>query len=97
MAANVAHEISRVLKPGGAVVWYDFRYDNPQNRNVRGLGQQEVEALFPGHAASLRTVTLLPPIGRRLGPATGLLYPLLSAFPPLRSHLIGLLVKPDRG
>jgi len=39
-------------------------------------------------------VTLLPPLARRLGPATPLAYPVLAALPPLRSHLIGLLRKP---
>jgi SAM-dependent methyltransferase len=28
MAANVAAEIRRVLKPGGALLWYDVRYDS---------------------------------------------------------------------
>jgi SAM-dependent methyltransferase len=36
MARRLAHEVDRVLAPGGAVVWYDFRVDNPWNRHVRG-------------------------------------------------------------
>src|SRR4029077_15874475 len=47
MASNVAAEIQRVIRPGGALLWYDFRYDNPANRNVRGVGARRVRELFP--------------------------------------------------
>jgi hypothetical protein len=33
-----------------------------------------------------RSLTLLPPLGRRLGPLTGALHSRLSRLPPLRSH-----------
>jgi len=32
MARNVSREIHRVLRSGGAVVWYDFRMNNPSIR-----------------------------------------------------------------
>ena len=94
MAANVAREIYRVLKLGGTVLWYDFRYNNPRNPNVRGMTLSRIRSLFPGLTADLRTITLLPPLARRLGPLTPLLYPLLSRIPPLRTHYVGLLTKP---
>jgi SAM-dependent methyltransferase len=93
MARNVAAEIDRVLKPGGAVIWYDFRYDNPRNPNVTGMSKAKIRALFPRLSGTLRRVTLLPPLARRLGPLTPALYPALSLMPPLRTHLAGLLVK----
>ena len=93
MASNVAHEVRRVLKPGGAVLWYDFRYNNPRNPNVRGMTLSRIKYLFPDLTADLRPVTVLPPLARRLGPLTPLLYPLLSRIPPLRTHYLGLLVK----
>ena len=71
MANNVAREIRRVLKPGGAVVWYDLRYSNPINTNVRGLNRSAIRALFPRFAINVRTVTVLPPLGRRLGAGDG--------------------------
>jgi SAM-dependent methyltransferase len=91
MASNVAAEIVRVLAPGGALLWYDVRYDSVSNRNVRAVTVARVRELFPSLQGELRTLTLLPPLARRLGPLTPGAYPLLSAFPPLRSHLIGLL------
>lgn len=97
MAANIAAEICRVLKPGGALLWYDVRYDSNTNRNVRAVRARRVRALFPDLTGGLASVTLLPPLARRLGPMTGIGYPVLSRVPPLRSHLLGLLRKPATG
>ena len=94
MACNVAHEVSRVLRPGGAVLWYDFRYNNPRNPNVRGMTKRHIETLFPDFHMRLRTITVLPLLARRLGRLTSVLYPVLAAIPPLRTHYLGLLVKP---
>ena len=96
MARNVAGEIVRVLRPGGALLWYDVRYDST-NASVKGLGESRVRELFAPLDGRLSPVTLLPPLARRLGPLTRLGYPALAALPPLRSHLVGLLRKaPER-
>jgi len=97
VAHNVAREACRVLKPGGAVLWYDFRYNNPRNPHVRGITRQQIHQLFPGLEMHLRTITLLPPLARHLGRMTPILYPLLAAIPPLRTHYLGLLIKPKGG
>jgi len=94
MAANAAREIVRVLKPGGGLLWYDFRYDSPGNANVRGVSARRVRELFPQLEGRLQTVTVIPPLVRRLGPAAPVAYPLLALAPPLRSHLMGVLRKP---
>lgn len=91
MELDAAHEIARVLRPGGWLVWFDLRYDNPMNPAVHGIDVQRLARLFPGWAQELRSCTLLPPVARRLGPTTPLLYPLLEWIPFLRSHLIGRL------
>lgn len=93
MAGNVAGEVLRVLRPGSAVLWYDFRYNNPRNPHVRGMKRAAIQALFPGFEMRLRAITLLPPLARRLGPATALLYPLLASVPLLQTHYLGLFVK----
>jgi ubiquinone/menaquinone biosynthesis C-methylase UbiE len=94
MAMNVAREVARVLKPGGGVLWYDFRYNNPRNPNVRGVTIRRIKNLFPEFTMHLRTLTLLPPVARRLGRLTKLLYPVLASIPLLRTHYLGLLMKP---
>ncbi len=93
MARQIATEIVRVLKPGGAVLWYDFRYDNPRNPNVRGVPRPRIEALFPESQLRLRSTTLLPPLARRLGRATPLIYPMLAIVPLLRTHYVGLVLR----
>lgn len=87
----VAGEIGRVLRPGGALVWYDLRYDNPSNRDVHGITSRRLAELFPGWSMELRSITLVPPVARRLGRITAPLYSVLHAMPALRSHLVGVL------
>jgi len=96
MARNVAAEIERALKPGGVLLWYDFRYDNPRNPNVRKMSESMVRSLFPAFRGELRPITLLPPVSRRLGVTAPMLYAAMAALPPLRSHLLGALVKDGR-
>lgn len=96
MARNVASEVNRVLRPGGAILWYDFRYNNPQNPNVRGVTRPQIGNLFPGFTMQIQTVTLLPWVARRLGRLTRAVYPVLAAIPLLRTHYVGLLVKPEK-
>jgi|SRR5919108_475703 SAM-dependent methyltransferase len=90
----VAAEIERVLRPSGWLVWYDLRYGNPVNEAVHGVTRSRLGALFPGWRSQLSTMTLLPPVARRLGRLTPILYPALHALPLVRSHLIGRLQRP---
>jgi SAM-dependent methyltransferase len=94
MTRNLSREINRVLRSGGAVVWYDFRMNNPLNPHVRGISRRGIQQLFREFDASMIPITLLPPLARRLGSLTDLLYPCFASLPFLRSHYLGLLVKP---
>ena len=96
MTGNVAFEVKRVVQPSGAVVWYDFRYNNPRNPNVRGMTRRHIRNLFPDFQMYLRTITLLPLVARHLGRLTQVVYPVLAAMPPVRTHYLGLLVKPRK-
>jgi ubiquinone/menaquinone biosynthesis C-methylase UbiE len=91
MAENVACEIDRVRAPGGAIVWYDMRYPNPWNRNVRPMTKARIRELFPSFQLELESLTVLPPLARRLGSGLNTVYPLLARVPILRSHYLGLL------
>ena len=90
---RVAAEMLRVLRPGGRVIWYDFRVNNPRNPDVRRVGAAEIRALFPGCEIRLRSVTLAPPLLRRLAGVSWLLCHVLSWIPLLRTHYLGLLRK----
>ena len=91
VARRVGREVTRVLDPGGAVLWYDLALPNPGNRAVRAVGRRELGQLLPGFTVLSRRVTVLPPLARRLGRFTTAAYPLLARFPPLRSHRVALL------
>jgi SAM-dependent methyltransferase len=96
MARNVAKNISRVLTRDGAVIWYDMRYPNPWNPNLRAMTKRRIGELFPSFTLALESISLLPPFARRLGRYTDQIYPLLASPPILRSHYLGLL-SPGRG
>jgi ubiquinone/menaquinone biosynthesis C-methylase UbiE len=91
----VAHEIGRVLRPGGWLIWYDLRFSNPSNPAVHGLDRRRLTALFPGWRQEVRSIGVAPPVARRLGRLTPVLYPTIHAIGPLRSHLVGRLRRPE--
>jgi SAM-dependent methyltransferase len=90
----MAKEIVRVLKPGGALLYYDFAWNNPNNPNVRAVSARELRTLFAGLRGSIRTATLAPPLARLIAPRSWLLASLLDSVPFLRSHRVAVLVKP---
>jgi ubiquinone/menaquinone biosynthesis C-methylase UbiE len=95
MAKSIASEMSRVLKPGGAIVWYDFWTSNPQNADVRGWNRRDIEGLFPDLKIYLRRITLAPPVGRVVGNISVSLYRALSALKILNTHYLGVFQKPE--
>ena len=84
----------RWLAPGGAVLWYDLRVNNPRNADVRGVQLTEVRALFPQARVHARRVTLAPPLARAVCRVSSSLYPLLNAVPFLRTHVLAWIEKP---
>jgi SAM-dependent methyltransferase len=89
----IADEIVRVMAPGGALLWYDFAYDNPRNPNVCGIRSPEIKRLFPTLRGKIKTVTLAPPLARLIAPRWWTLATFLETIPLLRTHLIAVLIK----
>lgn len=87
---RVADAMWRWLKPGGAVLWYDFTVDNPRNPDVRGVPLARVRSLFPQGRFTAHRVTLAPPLARAFPAAYGL----LNLIPLLRTHRLVLIEKP---
>lgn len=90
----IALEAVRVLRRGGSIVVYDIRYDNPWNPNIRRVGMEELYILFRECHVSMKSLTLLPPLARRLGRSTDWLYPRLVRIPFLRTHYLCTIKKP---
>jgi SAM-dependent methyltransferase len=91
---RLAERLWRWLRPGGAVLWYDFTVDNPRNPDVRGVPVARVRQLFPAGSIDVRRVTLVPPLARavvRLHPG---LWRLFNLLPPLRTHILAWIEKP---
>jgi SAM-dependent methyltransferase len=86
---RVAAAMWRWLKPGGAVVWYDFVVNNPRNPDVRGVSVQRVRELFPEGHLTTRRITLAPPLARAWPAA----YALFNLMPWLRTHRLVLIAK----
>jgi SAM-dependent methyltransferase len=85
---HLAQTMWRWLKPGGAVLWYDFTYNNPSNADVRGVPLTRVRALFPGGSIRSQRITLAPPIARRVTAVHPSLYTVFNMLPLLRTHLL---------
>ena len=84
----MAAEVLRVLRPGGRFVWYDFMYDNPRNRDVKGITKREIRELLPGCKFQFWRLSLAPPIGRTVAALSPFLFHLLSQFPFLCTHYL---------
>jgi len=91
---TVAREMRRVLRPMGAILWFDFRIGNPSNPHVRGVSASEIRSLFDGCRIELFSVLLAPPLARLVAGWSRPLAEMLHAVPALRTHYVGLIRKP---
>jgi len=85
------------LKPGGAVLWYDFTVNNPRNPDVRGVPLARVRTLFPQGRLRHRRVTLAPPLASAVTRIHPGLYRWFNALPALRTHVLAWVDKPRPG
>jgi len=92
---KVAQEMVRVVRGDGAIIWYDFRVNNPRNPDVRRIGRREIQALFPECHIELAATTLAPPLVRLVAPYSWVLATVLENIPWLCTHYIGM-IKPKR-
>ncbi len=91
---RLADAMWRWLRPGGAVLWYDFTVDNPRNRDVRGVPLARLQALFPQGRIQSQRVTLAPPLARAVCRVHPKLYTFFNLLPPLRTHVLAWVEKP---
>ncbi|MCK4783243.1 MAG: methyltransferase domain-containing protein [Desulfobacteraceae bacterium] len=93
MKKKVASEMVRVLKPNGVIIWYDYRFDNPFNPDVRGVRKREIMDLFPNCQFDFKLTTLNPFIARPLAKLSGRLCKALESLSVLRTHWLVTIKK----
>jgi SAM-dependent methyltransferase len=91
---RLADAMWRWVKPGGGVLWYDFKVNNPRNADVRGVPLARVRELFPHGVLQSRRITLAPPIARAVTRVHPSLYTVFNAVPLLRTHVLAWIAKP---
>jgi len=85
---RLASSMWQLTRPGGGILWYDFTWNIPSSKDVRGVPIRRIRRLFPDATLVFRRVTLAPPIGRVVAGASRSLFWMLNAVPFLRSHVL---------
>jgi 2-polyprenyl-3-methyl-5-hydroxy-6-metoxy-1,4-benzoquinol methylase len=89
---GLAKEMMRVVR--SKILIYDFRISHPKNPDTIGIRKNEIRRLFPNFKIQMQTLTLAPPIQRKLAPLSPLLaYACEVLLPFLRTHAIYLLTR----
>ena len=83
----------RVVKKGGLIFWYDFRYPSPGNPNVSPVTKKHIYNLFPNCHINIKSLTLIPHLSRSLAPFSFTACRILEKIPILRSHYVALIRK----
>ncbi len=90
----ICQEAVVMLRPGGWVLIYDFRVNNPFNADVKAVTLKELKQYFPCCKYYTKTLTLLPQLGRAIGTSSMSLCSLLAKLPFLRTHRMTMFQKP---
>lgn len=86
---RLADKMWQRLLPGGVLMVFDFRFDNPANLDVRRVTKKELCTWWPSGNSSFNTLLLAPPLLRRIAPHSSTICQAFEALCPfLRSHFI---------
>jgi len=91
MKRKIASEMLRVLKEDGFIIWYDFFVRDPRNKDVSGIGKNEIRQLFPGCQVEFRRVSLVLPLVRLMAPYSWSLCYLLERLKVFNTHYLALI------
>ncbi len=94
VAYGIAREMFRITRPGGLIVVYDMRRRNPGNSKVHRVDSDDIRRWFPKCPLRVQSITLAPPIARRVAPVAPWLYGPLATIPLLRTHAMYVLRRP---
>jgi ubiquinone/menaquinone biosynthesis C-methylase UbiE len=84
------------VKEEGGVLWYDFIYNNPWNKDVKGIPYKKVKEYFPEGSIKKWKITLAPPLSRIVTKIHPSFYNIFNLFPFLRTHILCWIQKKDK-
>ncbi len=90
---KLAQKMWHWTRPGGGILWYDFIYNNPRNKDVKGVSLSEIRELFPLQNINIYRLTLAPPISRFLTKVHPFLYSVFNSLYFLRTHVLCFIKK----
>ncbi len=91
---KLSNKMWKLVKPEGGILWYDFIYNNPQNKDVKGAPVKMLKSFFPSNQIKVWKVTLAPPVARLVIRINPNFYNLLNLFPFMRTHVLCWIRKP---
>ena len=93
----LAEEMARVLRHDGHIMIYEFRVSHPRNPDTVGIRKNEIQRLFPEFSLKTKSLTLAPPLARKVVPLSPFAAHFLEIFFPfLRTHALYFLT-PKQG
>ncbi|MBO6702599.1 MAG: class I SAM-dependent methyltransferase [Pseudomonadales bacterium] len=95
MRQELAEQIWSKVKTGGWGLIFDFRVNNPRNRNVRKLLPEDLKRYWTNAESNtfFKTLCLAPPLARFICPISYRLGFTLSLLPFLRTHFVYAMQK----
>lgn len=91
---DLAAKMWNWTKPGGGILWYDFIYNNPNNKDVKSVTLKEIKNLFSVDRLEHCKLTLAPPICRSVTKIHPFLYTVFNSFYFLKTHILCYIKKP---
>ena len=88
---NIAKETLSVLKSDGIIIYFDFCFNNPKNKDVKGIKKREIYNLFDSCDLYLKRITLAPPLSRIMAPYSYLTCHVLEKLRVFNTHYLGLI------
>lgn len=92
---HLAKKMWQWTKKGGGILWYDFVYDNPKNKDVKGIRFRDLDKYFPMRNHIKYKLTLAPPISRVVTKIHPYFYTMLNSIFFLKTHILCFIRKTD--